>query len=648
MERYYEIWVASLKYHGFGALTYSATNSLAIGSIVRVPLRGESVLGLVYKKVSKPAFKTRPIIAKVTETKLPLPSLGLINWMSEYYPAPIGSIIQQFLPKSLTTKNFSTAQPTTVNTIPRPASNLPALSDEQKKIMGRLVSPTSYLLHGITGSGKTRVYLELAQQVLSQGKSVIVLTPEISLTTQLSKTFEQLFQSQVVVVHSHLTDKQRRDNWVRMLSADKPLVVIGARSALFSPLQHIGLIVVDEAHEAAYKQEQAPYYHAIRVASKLAELHHAYLILGSATPSVTDYFIAEHKKTPILKMEHLATLHSKEVTSIETIDIKDRHNFSSSYTLSKSLIEAMTEALNKKEQTLLFLNRRGTARTIICQQCGWQAICPNCDIPLIYHGDSYTMRCHTCNYHQVAVSACPVCGNSEILFKTIGTKAVVDEVQRLFPEARIQRFDNDNLKSERFETHYENVLSGGVDIIVGTQTLAKGLDLPALSVVGVIAADTNLYSPEYTSQERMYQLISQVIGRIGRGHRAGKAIIQTYSPDNKILRAAVERDWKTFYEFELSERQQFMFPPFCYILKLYCRRANSSGAEKAAYGLLEFLRTKPLQIQINGPAPAFHEKKANRFEWQLIIKSKRRSELLKVIALLPSGWLYDIDPVSLL
>jgi primosomal protein N' (replication factor Y) len=308
----------------------------------------------------------------------------------------------------------------------------------------------------------------------------------------------------------------------------------------------------------------------------------------------------------------------------------------------------MNEALAKQEQILLFLNRRGTARSIICQNCGWQALCPNCDTALIYHGDSHKFRCHSCSYQITSISSCPICHATNILFKGIGTKAIVNEVERLLPRARVQRFDNDNLKTERFEQQYKKVFQGEVDILVGTQTLAKGLDLPKLAVVGVIIADTSLYTPDYTSQERLYQLISQVIGRVGRGYRHGQAVIQTYSPANPVLKAAISRQWDDFYNTELEERQRFMFPPFCYLLKLTCKRSRRLNSQNSVTKFATELRKKNLKIQINGPTPAFHEKVARQFEWQLIIKSKDRGELIKVIKLLPNGWSYDIDPINLL
>jgi len=308
----------------------------------------------------------------------------------------------------------------------------------------------------------------------------------------------------------------------------------------------------------------------------------------------------------------------------------------------------MEHALSNGEQSLLYLNRRGTARLVLCTNCGWQASCPHCDIPLTYHGDSHKMRCHSCNYGGSPPTTCPSCGNPNIEFKAAGTKAIFDEVQKLFSHARISRFDTDNTKGETFESQYALASSGQIDILIGTQIIAKGLDLPALSVVGVLLADTSLYIPDFTAQERTYQLINQVIGRVGRGHTDGKAIIQTYNPDHPIIKLATENDYKGFYDMEIPNREQYLFPPFCYLLKISLRRASPHSAQSGALRFKHELAASGLKIQVEGPAPAFHERLNNRYEWQLVVKSKQRSELLKVIDMLPANWSHDIDPVDLL
>lgn len=641
--RYVEVLVAGAAYHGDEALTYSSSDPLDEGSIVTVPLRNKQVLGVVLKEVPKPSFAAKSVVGKADLPALPSQILALMHWMKDYYPSSYGVITQQFLPKELPKKDVP---PVTFQE--QEASDLPPLTSDQASVVESVQEPGTYLLHGETGTGKTRVYIELARKSLQAGKSAIILTPEIGLTSQLERDFYHVFKDRVVVIHSQLTDVTRHRLWVSLLRQEQPVVIVGPRSALFAPLHKIGFIAVDEAHEPAYKQDQSPYYHASRVASMLASLHKAPIILGSATPLVTDYFMAEAKGRPILRMEQTARGGDTSDRIISVVDLRDRSKFTKKSHLSDELIAAMTDTLKKGEQALLFLNRRGTARIVQCDQCGWQAACPHCDLPLVYHGDTHSMRCHTCDYHASTPLSCPECHNPSVVFKSIGTKAIVDEVERLFPDAKIMRFDTDNKKSERIEQHYDAVKNGEVDVLIGTQTLAKGLDLPKLGLVGILIADTSLYFPDFSAEERTYQLLSQVLGRVGRGHRASKAVLQTYNPESPLLEAILKKDWPTFYAKELTERKTFMFPPYCYLLKLTCRRATQKSTEAAANKFVDELRHSGLKIAIEGPAPSFHERIQNKFQWQVIIKSKDRRELIKVIDMLPSGWSHDIDPMNLL
>jgi primosomal protein N' (replication factor Y) len=642
---FYNVLVSSNRYHGSEFLTYGGDQKFQPGSIVVVPLRQQPVLAIVTGKAAKPAFATKPITRLVSDTPLPAGSLGLLEWLRDYYPAPLGSITSQFVPSSLLGKTVAEVPANTVNN----AKKLPELTKEQKDVLKSVEKSRqkTFLLHGDTGTGKTRVYIELAKKQLEMNKSVLVLTPEIGLTPQLVREFETVFGRRVIVMHSNLTDKERRSAWLKILESKQPVIAIGPRSALFAPFTSLGLVVVDEAHDSAYKQEQAPHYQAARVASKLAEIHGATLIFGTGTPAVTEYYIARAKKTPILRMQELA-VRTQAKPDIELIPGRDRTHFSRHPYLSNELLDSIENALKSGEQSLVFLNRRGTARLVMCQNCGWQAVCPTCDLPLTYHGDKHIMRCHTCGFKQAAVSTCPICNSADIIFKSIGTKSLADALTQLFPKARVQRFDTDNAKAERLEEHYHQISSGDIDILVGTQILAKGLDLPKLAVVGVVAADSSLYFPDYTAEERTYQLLNQVIGRVGRGHRAGKAIIQTYSPESPAIKAALNKDWDSFYKSQLVEREKFMFPPFCYLLKLSCARKTPKGAETAATTLLKKLKDLRLPVQIIGPAPAFHEKVRSNYVWQLVIKAKSRGELLKIINELPAGWSYDLDPTNLL
>jgi primosomal protein N' (replication factor Y) len=645
---FYEVWVRSGKFHGLEPLTYSYESSLELGSVVTVPLRQETALAIVTRKVPKPSFKTKPLAGVVEGVVLPKQSLLLMEWLLGYYPSSIGMISQLFLPPGLLRSQEIKAPPMAAGN-KKPLA-LPPLTAEQAETIRniRKQEGLTALIDGVTGSGKTRVYMELARQTLDEGRSVIVLTPEISLTPQLTESFRRHFNQPVISINSHLTEAERRDVWLQAANANQPLIIIGPRSALFSPLNNIGLIIIDEAHESAYKQEQSPYYYTPRVAGKLAQLHKAVFVLGSATLPISEYYLALQKNIPIYSMPSSAIANAAKST-VEVISLRDRQQFSRQHYLSDSLLNKIREALARKEQSMVFLNRRGTARLVLCQVCGWQVLCPLCDIPMTYHADNHALRCHTCGQTRTPPSSCESCGSVDILFKSIGTKALVEALQKEFPRARIQRFDTDNLKAERFEKHFDSVFSGSVDILVGTQQLAKGLDLPKLSVLGVVIADSSLYFPDYTAEENTYQLLTQVMGRVGRGHtKQAETIIQTYHPGSLSIQAAVTKDWQPFYESQLKEREAYLFPPFCYVLKLRFDRASSAAAKTAAEKALGELKLAGLKIRFIGPSPSFREKTGGKYSWQIIAKSKDRQELIKLIPLLPSGTFYDIDPASLL
>ena len=642
---YYLVWVRSSRYHGSEPLTYASDTKLAGGAIVEVELQRELVMGIVTGPTTAPRFQTKAIHRVFDLPALPTHLMRLVIWLQAYYPAPIGVLTQQLLPAGLSEKQL--AKVVSQDLDAPDLSQLPQLTSEQATALEAMADRDTYLLHGTTGSGKTRLYIELAAKQLAAGKSSIVLTPEISLTSQLAASFRAIFGDRVLVMHSQQTPSERRTAWLRCLQSNEPLIVIGPRSALFCPLAKVGLIVLDESHEAAYKQQQAPQYQAGRVASYLAGLTHATLVLGSATPSISDYFLAEQKNKPIIKLTQLAQQNQHKAPRITVVNRQEHDLFSRSSFLSQPLISAVETALGNGEQSLLYLNRRGTARMVLCEKCGWQATCPHCDIPLAYHGDSHSLRCHSCNHRQPAPSTCPSCGHPDIIYKTAGTKAIVDEAQRLFPSARIARFDTDNAKAERFEQHYEAIKAGDVDILVGTQLLAKGLDLPKLSTLGVLLADTSLYLPDFSAQERTFQLLNQVLGRVGRGHVAGQAIVQTYHPEHPLIQDALANNYEHFYKTELENRRQFMFPPFCYLLKLTVRRASIASAESAALKLKQDISSH-YKIRVEGPAPSFYERLQGKFQWQLVVKASDRNELLKIVADLPANWSYDLDPLDLL
>lgn len=643
---YYFVWVRSNRYHGKDPLTYSSSIKLPVGSIVEAELQRERVLGVVTGSTTEPRFKTKPLSRVYDLPPIPAHLLKIGEWLKQYYPAPIGVVTQQLLPAGLSEKQLAKDSP---DKFPAPSTkSLPALTADQTTALADMQKRDTYILHGITGSGKTRLYIELALETIAGGRSAIILTPEISLTTQLADSFRNVFGERVIVMHSGQAPSERQKAWLDCLRSKEPIIILGPRSALFTPIEKPGLIVIDESHETAYKQEQSPQYQTGRVASYLAQITPSRLILGSATPSVSDYYLASEKKKPIIELNQLANAKTQPATEVVVVDRKEHDLFSRSPYISQPLIKAIEGALARGEQSLLYLNRRGTARLIMCENCGWQALCPNCDVPLTYHGDTHQLRCHSCSYHARTPTECPECSHNNIIFKTAGTKAIVSEVERIFPNARVARFDTDNAKADRFDQNYAAIKDGQVDILVGTQLLAKGLDLPKLSTLGVLLADTSLYMPDFSAEERTFQLITQVLGRIGRGHVAGRAVIQTYHPDHPVIQAAIDKDYQKFYEAEIASRQQFVFPPFCYLLKLTARRATIKSAESAATKLKADIESAGHKVRVEGPAPAFYERFQNKFQWQLVVKAKNRQELLNVIDALPANWSYDLDPLDLL
>jgi primosomal protein N' (replication factor Y) len=645
--RYYEVLVADARYRGDTPLTYSYEKQLPLMSAVTVPLRSRMITGFVLKEVKRPTFDTKAVRTVISTQPLPSHALKIARWISDYYACSTGEALRQFTPSKPTIRKPGQR----AEEIPADTSQLeltsPLTKDQARAVQDIINNPsTTVLLHGHTGTGKTRVYLDLAHRVMEQGMSAILLTPEIALTSQLANAAKKSLGSRVIVLHSQLPQSKRKQIWLSILEAKEPVVIVGPRSALFSPVHNLGLIVLDEAHEPAYKQDQSPRYHAARVASQIGSMTGAKVVLGSATPSLTDYYVAEN---------HSAVTNMKEramggVDKVETsvIDIKDRSNFTSSIYLSNQLIDATKQNLNAKKQVMIYLNRRGSARLILCNKCGWQLLCPNCDIPLVYHGDTHSVRCHICGHLDTPMNTCPQCQNPEIIYKSIGTKALIDEVDRLFPGRRTQRFDSDNATGERLHELYDKLHKGEIDILVGTQLLAKGLDLPRLGLVGIISAETSLSLPDYSSEERAFQLLYQVIGRVGRGHSKGQVILQSYEPDSVVVKAAVDRSWGEFYEYALKERQQFRFPPFSYLMQLSCKRATLKGAEQASSNLKKLLVAQRLPAEIIGPSPSFYSRRGKYYYWQIVVRSKQRQHLLDLAKLVPQDWTINLDPVNLL
>lgn len=639
--------MADTKYRSGAPLTYSSDDALPIMSVVTVPLRARMATGFVLGEVGQPSFVVKPVKSLLSQRPLPYHCLELAQWVADYYATSLGETLRQFAPSKPAIRQIKTPAE-----LESPAVQLEIeapLTIEQKRAIKEInANPsTTVLLHGETGSGKTRVYLELARDSLAAGKSVILLTPEISLTTQLAAAAKAFLNIEPLILHSQLSAAKRKQIWLSILESSEPQVVIGPRSALFAPLPSVGLIVVDEAHEPAYKQEQSPRYNALRVASQLGALTGAKVVYGTATPLVSDYYLAADKKAAV-RMSQQAMGDGQSDIQTEIIDLKDRKNFGSNPYISKQLVEDINTALSAKKQVLIYLNRRGSARVILCTVCGWQYLCPNCDVSLVYHADDHLAKCHICGYEHTPPVACLRCNNPDIIYKTIGTKALADQIERLFPDRIVKRFDSDNLVGEQLNEVYSQLLAGKVDILVGTQLLAKGLDLPRLGLVGIVSAESSLTLPDYTAEERTFQLLYQVMGRVGRGHSKGEVVIQTYEPDSIVIRSAVARDYKSFYDHSLVERQTFRFPPFSYLMKLSCRRATIKGAQTASERLKDQLVAQGLPVEIIGPTPSFYARRGKYYYYQLVAKSKDRDHLLQLAKSVPADWQIDLDPSDLL
>lgn len=522
------------------------------------------------------------------------------------------------------------------------------LNTAQKKALIALQEApgATKLLHGVTGSGKTNIYLKMALNALQGHKSTILLVPEIALTGQLVRVFEEVFGERVVMIHSRQTEAERHMIFERILLAEAPLIVIGPRSALFAPLADLGLIIIDEEHEGTYFQENAPKYSAIRVASAMARAAGISLVLGSATPTVEDYYIASRQGSVVSILEKAKATAIKP--EIHLIDFKNREEFSKNRYFSNSLLSAISANLEAGRQTLIFHNRRGSAPLTICESCGEEILCPNCFLPLNLHADEYVLHCHTCGFTMKVPMACPKCGTPGLVHKGFGTKLLETELSQLFPSAVVKRFDADNKKGEGMDAMYSAVRDGEVDILVGTQAIAKGLDLPKLATVGVVAADAGLSLPDYMAEERVFQLLTQVIGRVGRGHVAqAEVFVQTYRPEHPVLAFAVAEDYAGFYQYVLGRRQKAGFPPFKFVLKLEITMKTEAIVLRKVRELVRKL-SKDARLVVSPPQPGFHERTAKGYTWQIIVRSRSRKALLEACAGLDKNFKITLDPPGLL
>lgn len=523
----------------------------------------------------------------------------------------------------------------------------------------RLVAgdPTPNLLFGVTGSGKTEIYLRAVAWCIRHRKTALILVPEIALATQVVRRFIDRFPGKVAVLHSQLTDGERYEVW-QSIAAGEVSVVVGPRSVLFTPVPNPGVIILDEEHDASFKQDSEPRYHARAVARKMAEVYRIPVVLGSATPSIETMWNAEEGTYHLLKLpDRVAPVRGSmlsqrlELPEVEVVDLKAELRQGNSGVLSTSLKAAVNRSLSRGEQAILLLNRRGMSTIVMCRSCGHRLECPNCDIPLVFHKDRHELICHRCDHRTVPPESCSECAGRLDYFGA-GTQRVEEETRRQFPDARVMRWDQDAVRrSGGYAQMLQRVEDGHVDIIVGTQMVSKGFDLPGVTTIGVVQADSMLYLPDFRSPERTFQLLTQVAGRAGRRGPGSVVVFQTYTPDHYAVIAASKHDYDQFYSDEIRFREQFRFPPFYRLARFMIRSDKEATAaveaEMMARELARFARANDIEMEMLGPTPAFVAKIRNQYQWQIVMRTKEMDRMLDGMPSRP-GWVVDIDPESML
>lgn len=686
----------------YRALTYILPGDTLFppkSSRVLVPVGGRNMVGMAWgTPAKKPPSVDLKRVKRILDQGPLLPEslISFLEWTSSYYFYPIGQVIAEALPPGLlSARNRRISQIS--NGLPRSrdcrpeflswSSEIPLhLTREQEEVFNAIcnaLATSSYhpiLMHGVTGSGKTEVYLRAAEACVRQTRSVLVLVPEIAMTTQAVGWFVGRFGEEVTVLHSGLTEAQRRDQWFR-IKEGKSRIVVGTRSAIFAPLSDIGLIVVDEEHDPSYKQSEKFRYQARDMALLRGRMSDATVILGSATPSVSSFKNALSGKYQLITMgKRVAKRSLPEVVVVDRRKKEKKvqyHKLESTRPewLSKELKEATKDTLERGEQVLLFLNRRGFATYVFCPDCGHVFRCPHCEVTLTWHrGDRRiksekdgVLRCHYCGLESAALPVCPQCMGQAVKAFGYGTERIEADLEEIFPGARIARLDRDTVRARR---HMEEVIldfrKGRLDILVGTQMVTKGHDFPGLTLVGILWADLSLNFPEYHAAERTFQLLAQVAGRAGRGERPGRVIIQTWLPDHYVLDCANTHDFKAFYEKESEFRKALGYPPFGRLINLRfsgrkkAQVCDTTGnvarlAKKLAKGIKS---TGGFQVEVLGPAPAPRAKIKDRYRWQILLKSASLSNLRAVCSgllsrkadMIPSSvrMEVDVDPYSLL
>ena len=570
----------------------------------------------------------------------------LAEWLSDYYFCSDLDIFRMMLPKNIWKIVKRESKKKSKDKVWKEKEDHVLTSDQEKIVNSILSSDKSVsLIYAVTGAGKTEMYKKLIQAQLLKGKQSLLMVPEISLTPQLLKYFEGSFKN-ISVIHSKISEAKRAEEWKKIHSGETELI-IGSRSSLFYPFKDLGLIVMDEEHEWSYKQESSPRYHARDVALKMSEITKAKLVFGSATPSIETMYRAQSEEFNLFTLKE--RIHGTALPNVEVVDMREelkKKNFS---IFSDLLEQKIGSAMDKKEQVILFLNRRGSASATVCRDCGLALTCQNCDSKLTYHASKFsysTLVCHHCGVITKMPDSCPNCKSVRIRHFGIGTEKVEQDLKALFPKARIARADRDTMsKKDSYEKLHEDLNAENIDILIGTQMIGKGFDIAKVSLVGVILADLGLHIPDFRSAERSFQLLTQVAGRAGRREKQGEVVIQTYCPEHISIKYSKEHDYNSFYEQEIRSRKEAKLPPFGKIIKLMYSDVKREQCKGAAEALLQKLSpNEEYEIYM---APALMEKVNNKFHWNVSVQGPNPAELIKKLEQSDlKGWKIDVDPLQ--
>lgn len=534
----------------------------------------------------------------------------------------------------------------------------PVQSEALKAIESKFRDSQTVLLHGVTGSGKTEIYMHLISEMLKAGRQILYLVPEISLTTQLTDRLRRVLGDRLLVYHSKFSDSERVDIWKKMLNTNEPLVILGARSSVFLPFSSLGLVIVDEEHESSFKQfDPAPRYNARDASIMLAGMHGAKVLLGSATPSIETYYKALTGKYGLVSLNERYS--GTELPEVEIVDMKEqRKKKLNSGVLSAPLKSALRKTLGEGHQSILFQNRRGFAPVVVCRECGWTPKCENCDVSLVYHKSSNLLKCHYCGFTRTLPTLCPACGQNSVETFGYGTERIAEEVHHQFPDARVSRMDLDTTRNK--ESHQELIEEFArheTDILVGTQMVSKGLDFEDVRMAGVINADTLLNFPDFRSNERAFNMLEQVAGRAGRRNHKGTVLIQTTDPENPVLDFVTKHNYRGFYDLEIKEREKYSYPPFTKVINIYLRNKDASAVDRAAVVYATRLRSI-FGNRVLGPEKPFVSRIALWYIQSIMLKVEAGASMKKVkdilrqlyesCAQLPdiktSNIYYDVDP----